>query len=108
MNFFSQVYIDPTPPYKQGVTQGQFLKQNTAGLNFKFSFSLIGCLTKAKEPNLSYLLTAGAKEEKMDSNISQVQSKMQTVSPRIWTLSSQFISNNNNHFAKSTSNFVHK
>ena len=44
-----------TPLHRQDVTQGQFFKQSLTDLNSEFSF-LIGCLTKAKEPNLSYYL----------------------------------------------------
>ena len=38
------------------VWAGQFFMENFTDLNSKFSFSLIGCHTKVKEPNLSYYL----------------------------------------------------
>ena len=44
------------PSIEQDVTQGQFLKWNSIGLNSEFSFSLIACLTKVKEPSLHYYL----------------------------------------------------
>ena len=48
------VCIYPTPPYVKDVTQGQFLSGVLTGLNSEYSFSLTGCLTKAKKPSLPY------------------------------------------------------
>ena len=47
MNVFIQFFC-----HKQNVTQGQFFKQSTGGLNSEFSFFKTDCLNKAKEPNL--------------------------------------------------------
>ena len=51
------VCIYPTPPHEQDVTQGQFFKWSKTGLNSEFSFSLAGCLNKARELSLPYYLT---------------------------------------------------
>ena len=39
-----------------GCDTRSFFKRSTAGLNSKFSFSIAGCFTKAKEPPQSYYL----------------------------------------------------
>ena len=48
--------IYPTPPLGQDMTQGQFFKQSSTGLNSEFSFSETSCLTKAGEPSQPYYL----------------------------------------------------
>ena len=49
------------PPWAECGTRSDF-KRNTTGLNSVFSFSLVGCHTKIKEPNLlSYWLIAGGR-----------------------------------------------
>ena len=55
------IYL-PTPPHEQDVTQGQFLKQSSTGLNSEFSFSYTSYQTMVKEPSLScYLPIAGGR-----------------------------------------------
>ena len=39
------------------------MESEKAGLNSEFSFSLTSCLTKAKEPSLSYYLPIAAGEQ---------------------------------------------
>ena len=52
----------PKHSHRQEATQGKFLKRSLAGLNLVCSFSLIGCHTNVKEPNLpDYLLIVGKK-----------------------------------------------
>ena len=46
-------------------------KWSTIDLNSEFLFPLTGCLTKAKEPSLPYLLIAGKRGEQMDSCLYQ-------------------------------------
>ena len=46
-----------TPQHEYDVTKDQFFKQSLTGLNSEFSFSKIGCLTKAKELSLLYYLS---------------------------------------------------
>ena len=43
------VFIIPLN-HRRDVTQGQFFKWNSTGLNWELSFCLTGCYTKVKEP----------------------------------------------------------
>ena len=60
------LYIDspylPTPLLGQDMTQGQFFKWSSTGLNSEFSFSYTSCLTKAEEPCLPYYFTHSWRE----------------------------------------------
>ena len=58
------VCINSTPSQKARCDTRSIFKQSKVGLNSQFSFSLIGCLTKVKEPNLPYYLYIAGKEKK--------------------------------------------
>ena len=72
------------------------------GLNSDFTFFSISCLTKTKEPYLSYYLAIA---EGITSGFilflrALAQSEMQTALSKIWTLVTNFISNNDDCYAK--------
>ena len=68
----------------QDATQGQFFKHGLSDFNSYFSFSLTGCLTKAKEPNCFPI--AGWKMIGFKHFPSVlVLCEMQTATSRIWT-----------------------
>ena len=46
----------PNPSARTGYDTRSIFKRSLTGLNSEFSFSLTSCLTKAKEPSLSYYL----------------------------------------------------
>ena len=80
----------------------------SSGLNSEFSFSLTGCLTKIKEPSLSYNLSIAG--EKIAGFIPflgvLVVSEMLTASFRIWTQVAISISHNDNCNATNASSFL--
>ena len=55
----------PSPSPRTGCDSWSIVKGETAGLNSDFSFSLAGCLTKAKEPNLLYYLPIAGEENQL-------------------------------------------
>ena len=65
-------------------------------VSIQFSFSLTGCITKAKEPNLSYYIPIAGREV-MNLYLSSkalARNETQTASSGIW------ISNDHNRYAK--------
>ena len=54
---YHQICIYPTPLLQTKCNIKTIFKQSTAGSNLEFSFSLVGCFTKVKEPSLPYYLT---------------------------------------------------
>ena len=66
--WFPKVGIHPTPPQWCGTVSD--LKRNCAGFNSKFSFSKIGCLTKAKDPSQPRYLPTVGKKNQVDSYLS--------------------------------------
>ena len=97
------INIYPTPPLGQDMTQGQF-KRSLTGLNSEFSFSLTSCLTKAKEPNLSYYLpiAGGRIIGFIPFPRVLVLCEMQSVSFRIWTRIVVSNSYDDNHYTTGT------
>ena len=88
------------------MTQGQFFKQSLTGLNSEFSFSYTSCLTKAKEPSLSYYLpiAGGRIIGFIPFPRVLVLCEMQSVSSMIWTCVAVSISYDDNHYTTGTSN----
>ena len=91
------IYIYPTPPLQAGCDTRSTFVCNTDGLNLEFSFSQAGCLTNTKEPSLSYYLSIPEGEE-LDSCLSQIH--LQTISSKIWTKVTDFVTDGDNRLAK--------
>ena len=74
-------------------------------LELDFSISLTGCLTKAKEPRLSYYLSIDERsgEGFMPFPKVLVRSVTEIASSRIWTRAANFISYDDNLCAKRAS-----
>ena len=72
---------------------------------FRYSFSLSDCHTKTKEPNLNYYLSIAGRRVVGFIPFPSVLalSEIQTVSFRICTWLAKFISDHNNHYARSLS-----
>ena len=51
------MYVFTNPPAQEGCDTRPIFKLSLTGLNSEFSFSLTGCLTKAKDLILPYYLT---------------------------------------------------
>ena len=81
-----------------------FFKQNQTGLNPEFSFN-IGCHSKLKELSWPYHLPIARKRIVGFIPFSRVLAlcEMQITSSRIWTRVTVSISNDDNHYTKSTS-----
>ena len=89
----------PTPSHKQDATQGQFFQQFNR-FEFRVSFSLTCCHTKAKEPSLLYYLslTGGRIVRFILFPWLFVQCVMQTALLRVSTRAEGFISNVDNYY----------
>ena len=99
------VYIYSIPPPQVGCDTRSIFKWRSADLNTEFSFSLTGCLIKAKEPSLYYyLLIAEARRDGfMPFLRALVWSQTQTALSRIWTWYVKFISWDDKHHTTSAS-----
>ena len=90
----------PKPSARAGYDTGSIFKRSLTGLNSEFSFSLTSCLTKAKEPSLSYYLPIAGR--RMIGFIPfprvLVLCEMQSVWSRIWTRVAVIISYDDNHY----------
>ena len=99
------IYIYPTPPLGQDMTQGQFFKRILTGLNSEFSFSYTSCLSKPEEPSLSYYLPIAG--ERIIGLIPfprvLVLWEMQSATSRIWTRVAMSISYDDNYYTTGTS-----
>ena len=81
MNMCVCVFTQPLH-YEQNATQGL----RTIDLNWEYSFSYTGCVTKAKGPSLpNYLPIAGRKEWFILFPKALARSEQQTASSMIWT-----------------------
>ena len=69
-------------------------------MSSEFSFSVTGCITRAKEPNLLYYLLIAGRRIIGFIRFPQllVLCEMQSVSSRIWTRVAVSISNGDNHY----------
>ena len=75
-------------------------KRSKTGLNWKFSFSKTGCLTKAKENSVMYHSSiGGGREWFMPFLLILARDKTQTADVKIWTRIAQSTSNDNERYA---------
>ena len=95
--------ISPISLADAGCDTRSIFKYSNVGLNSGSSFTLTGCLTKGKEPSLSYYLpvTGGRTAGFMPF---PKKLEPQTPSTRIQTCVTNSISFKNNHFTKHISN----
>ena len=80
------MYAFTQPHARAGCDTRIIFKLSKASFNPKFSFSLTSCLTKAKEPSLSYYLpTAGGRADVfMPFRRTLARSEMQTASSKLF------------------------
>ena len=91
--------IFTNPSARAGYDTRSIFKRSLTGLKSEFSFSLTSCLTKAEEPNLSYLPIAGGRIIGfIPFPRVLVLWEMQSVSSRIWTRIVASNSYDDNHY----------
>ena len=95
----------PNSSARAGYDTRSTFKRGLTGFTSEFSFSLTSCLTKAEEPSLpSYLPIAGGRIIGfIPFPRVLVLCEMQSVSSRIWTRVTVFISGDDNHYTARTS-----
>ena len=103
---YNNQIIFANPSAWAGYDTRSFFKQSLTGLNSEFSFFKTSCLTKAKEPSMSYYLpiAGGRIIGFIPFPRVLVLCEMQSVSSRIWTHVAVFISYDDNHYTTGTSN----
>ena len=84
---FEWQYVFVNPSALVECDPRSLFKRSITGFNKEFSFSLIGCATKAKEPSLPFYLPIAGERIIRFISFSRVSEhcKMQLVSSRIWT-----------------------
>ena len=92
---------------RAGYDTRSIFKRSLTGLNSEFSFSCTSCLTKAKEPILSYYLpiVGGRIIGLIPFTRVLLPWEMQLAWSRIWTRVAVSISYNDNHYTMDTSTF---
>ena len=93
------------PSTQAGYDTRSIFKRSLTGLNSEFSFSYTNCLPKAEEPSLPYYLpiAGGRIIGFIPFPRVLVLCEMQSVSSRIWTRVTVFISYDDNHYTMGTS-----
>ena len=102
--------IFTNPSARAGYDTRSIFKWSLTGLNSEFSFSLISCLTKAEEPNLSYYLpiAGGRIIGFIPFPRVLVLCEMQSVSSSIWTRVVVSNSYDDNHYTTGSVTFNSK
>ena len=97
--------IFTNPSARAGYDTRSIFKRSLTGLNLAFSFSLTSCLIKAEEHSLPYYLpiAGGRIIGFIPFPRVLVLCEMQSVSSRIWTRVTVFISCGDNHYTTRTS-----
>ena len=91
------IYVSTNPSAWAGCDTRSIFKQNLTGFNSVFSFSLTGCPTKTKKPNLSYSPIAGCRNNLIHTFLKVISSIWNANRfVRIWTCVIVSISYNDN------------